>query len=179
MVPLSASHVRPTDIKYRSWNVRDSAAQMLAMQQHSDLLALQQLQLDDIQQNISKGNSLLTSRLAGISTIHDNPHYARVQRKHRARQRRMYLRLPQWLTDRTWTLSTYQSQGSWTVEIHPEVWRPFETPALEFIRLGDIGNLQKSLAAGELSIWDTTSCPWDFPGNSMTLLGVCIADKFL
>jgi hypothetical protein len=164
--------VRPTDIKYRSWNVRDSGAQMLAMQQHRNMLALQQLQLDDIQQNVSRGNSLLTSRLAGISKSDNDVHCTRVQKNHRARQRRMYLRLPQWLAERTWTIAAYQSQGSWTVEIQPEVWRPFETPALDFIRTGDIVNVRRALTTGELSIWDSTWHPWESLCPSATLLEV-------
>jgi hypothetical protein len=149
--------------------MRDSAHQALALQQHRDLLAVQQLQLDDIQHNVTKGNSLLTSQLTGVSTDGDDKRHTKVPRKHGAGQRRMRIRLPYWLTNRTWTLAAYHSQGSWTVELHPEVWRPFEAPALDFIRTGDIANVKKALDTGQLSIWDSTRHPWEFL-PSMNLL---------
>ena len=156
--------------------MRDSTHQALALQQHRDLLALQQLQLDDIQQNVAKGNSLLTSRLTGVSTDGDDKRHTQVPRKHRAGQRRMRIRLPYWLTNQTWTLAAYHSQGSWTVELHPEVWRPFEAPALDFIRTGDIANVKKALDTGQLSIWDSTWHPWY--SSPMTLLGVGICNWY-
>ena len=160
---------------YRAWNMRDSTNQALDLQQHRDLLVLQQLQLNDIQQKVSKGNSLLTSRLTAVSTNGGDNRHAQVPRKDRTGQRRMRLRLPQFLTDRTWTLAAYHSQGSWTFEIHPEVWRPFESPALDFIRIGDIANVKKALDTGQLSIWDSTWHPWDFQFPT-TLLGVIMSD---
>lgn len=71
----------------------------------------------------------------------------------------MFLRLPRWLANRTWTIASFLSQGSFTVEISSEVWRPFESPALDFIRLGDVAGVRKSLATGELSIRDSTWHP--------------------
>jgi hypothetical protein len=157
--------------------MRDSAHQALALQQHRDLLALQQLQLENIQQNVAKGNSLLTTRLTNVSTAGDDTHHAHVARKHRGGQRRLRLPLPQFLTDRTWTLAVYHSHGSWTVELHPEVWRPFEAPALDYIRTGDIANVKKALDTGQLSIWDSTRHPWKFL-PSMNLLDGSICDWF-
>jgi hypothetical protein len=156
--------------------MRDSAHQALALQQHRDLLALQQLQLDDIQQNVVKGNSLLKSGLTGVSTGGGDKRHAQIPRKHHTGQRRMRLRLPQFLTDRAWTLAAYHSQGSWTVEIHPEVLRPFETPALDFIRTGDIGKVKKALDTGQLSIWDTACHPWREKAP-LTLLGVSLLPR--
>jgi hypothetical protein len=153
--------------------MRDSAHQALALQQHRDLLALQQLQLENIQQNVAKGNSLLTSRLTNVSTAGDDTRYAHVAGKHRTGQRKFGLRLPQWFTNRTWTLAAYHSQGSWTVELHPEVWRPFETPAFDLIRTGDIANVKKALDTGQLSIWDSTCGPRE-SWSPMTLLGVSV-----
>ena len=132
--------------------MRDSAHQALVLQQHCDLLALQKLQLNDIQQNVAKGNSLLTSGLTGISTGGDDNRHVQVSGKRRAGQRKLHLRLPQFLTNRTWTLAAYHSQGSWTMEIHPEYLRPFETPAFDLIRSGDIAGVKKALDTGQLSI---------------------------
>jgi hypothetical protein len=166
-------------IDHRSWNMRDSALQALVMQQHRGLLARQQLQLLDIQQNVFKGNTLLTSGLTGTSTNNDDQYCSRTQRKHRARQRRLCLRLPQWLARRTWTLAAYQSQCSWTVELHTEVWRPFEAPALDFIRTGDITNVKKALATWDLSTWDSTWHPWEYLCPTTTLLGVSFSEQRL
>jgi hypothetical protein len=151
--------------------MRDSTNQALALQQHSDLLALQQLQLDNIQQKVAKGNSLLTAQFTSVRIDGYNETHAQAPKKRRAGQRKMRLRLPRFLTDRTWTLAAYHSHGSWTMEIHPEFWRPFETPALDLIRTGDIANVKKALDTGQLSIWDSTWHPY---GHlfSMTLLDV-------
>ena len=62
------------------------------------------------------------------------------------------------------------------MEIHPAVWRSFETPALDFIWTGDIVNLKKVLATGGLSIWDSIPLPWS-PGTT-TLLGVSTYEQF-
>lgn len=155
--------------------MRDSTNQAVALQQHRDLLVLQQLQLNDIQQKVASANSLLTSRLTSVSTDGDDKRHAQLPRKHRTGHRKLSLRLPQFLTTRTWTLAAYHSQGSWTMEIQPEVWRPFESPALDFIRTGDITNIKKALDAGQLSVWDSTRHPSDsrFP---TTLLGVSWRD---
>lgn len=156
--------------------MRDSTNQARALQQHRDLFVLQQLQLDDIQQKVTSANSLLTSRLTSVSTDGHDKNHAQLPRKHRTGQRKLSLRLPQFLTTRTWTLAAYHSQGSWTLEIHPEVWRPFESPALDFIRTGDITNVKKALDAEQLSVWDSTRHPSDtrFP---TTLLGVSMRDQ--
>ena len=150
--------------------MRYSANQALALQEHRDLLALQQLQLNNISQKVAKGNSLLTSRPTDVSPIIGDARRTQTSKKHRAGQRIMRLRLPQFLRDRTWTLAAYHSQGSWTVEIHPEVLRPFETPALDFIRTGDLAKVKEALHTGQLSLWDATFHPWGitFP---LTLLG--------
>ena len=151
--------------------MRYSADQALALQQHRDLLSLQQLQLNDIAQEVGKGNSLLTSRLTDVSPIIGDARRTQTSKKYRAGQRIMRLRLPQFLRDRTWTLAAYHSQGSWTVEIHPEFLRSFDTPALDYIRTGDLANVKEALHTGRLSLWDSTFHPWrqDF---SLTLLGV-------
>lgn len=150
--------------------MRDSANQLLAFQQHYDLLALQQKQLDDIQQKVVKGNFLLTSRLTDISPITDDTRRAQAPTKTHTKQRFMRLRLPHFIRDRTWTLAAYHSLGSWTVEIHPENLRSFDTPALDFIRIGDLAKVKEALHTGQLSLWDATYHPWSttFP---LTLLG--------
>jgi len=172
---LQAAEFRSLIKNYRSWNMRDSTQQALALQQHRDLLALQQLQLDGIQQNVARGNSLLASRLTGVSSVSLDTRCPQTPREFRAGQRRIGLRLPLWLTTRTWTLAAYHSQGAWTAEIHPEIQRAFETPALDFIRTGDIVNVKKALDTGQLSIWDSTWHPWvhQYPVN---LLGVIICE---
>ena len=139
--------------------MRDAARQALAFQHQCNLLAVQQLQLDDIQQNVSKGNSLLTSRLLNSSEGDAGTHRARGRRKQHVGQRVMFLRLPRWLANRTWTIASFLSQGSFTVEISSEIWRPFESSALDFVRLGDVAGVRKTLATGELSIWDSTWHP--------------------
>jgi len=155
--------------------MRYSANQALALQQHRDLLALQQLQLNSIEQKVAKGNSLLTSRLTDVSPFTDDTRYAQAPAKRRASQWKMLLRMPRFLTGRTWTVAAYYSQGSWTAEIRPEVSRPFETPALDLIRTGDISNVKKALETVQLSIWDTTWHPW-ISTSSVTLLGVSICE---
>jgi hypothetical protein len=155
--------------------MRYSSNQALALQQHHDLLSLQQLQLNDIAQEVAKGNSLLTSLLTGVSPSIDDTRYAQAPTKRRASQRKILLRLPRFLTDRTWTIAAYYSQGSWTAEICPEFLRPFETPALDFIRTGDIANVKKALDTGQLSVWDSTWHPWNSL-SPMSLLGVSVCD---
>jgi hypothetical protein len=163
---------------YRSWNMRDSSHQTLALQHQRDLLALQQLQIDDIQHKVAKGISLLTSQPTGVSTDGSGKFQAQGPRSQRTGKWRIHLRLPQFLTDRTWTIATYHSQGSWSMEIHPECLRPFETPALDLIRAGDIVGVKKAIDTGQLSIWDSTWHPsyFQFPA---TLLGVSSCDCFL
>ena len=151
--------------------MRYSANQALALQQHRDLLAVQQLQLNNIEQKVAKGNSILISQLTDVSPIIDDTRYAQAPSKRRASQRKIFLRLPRFLADRTWTVAAYYSQGSWTAEIHPEILRPFETPALDFIRTGDIANVKKALDTGQLSIWDSTWHPWS-TWSPVNLLGV-------
>jgi hypothetical protein len=158
--------------------MRDSSNQALALHQHSDLLALQQLQLDVIQQSVAKGNSLLKSRITSVSTDDGNRFQAQRPRRQRAGQRRIRLRLPQFLTDRTWTIAAYHSQGSWTMEIHPEFLRPFETPALDLIRTGDLVGVKKALDTGQVSIRDSTWHSWGSPASA-TLLEVSLCDEFL
>jgi len=158
--------------------MRDSANQLLALQQHCDLLALQQMQLDGIQQKVVKGNLLLTSRLTDVSPITDDTRRAQTHTKHHAKQRFMRLRFPHFIRDRTWTLAAYHSQGSWTVEIHPENLRSFDTPTLDFIRIGDLAKVKEALHTGQLSLWDSTFHPWNttFP---LTLLGASTSSLLL
>lgn len=170
MTPQAAKFY-PLTKNCRFWNMRHSTNQALALQQYRDLLVLQQLQLNDIQQKVAKGDSLLTSRLTNIPTVGVDTNGAQAPKKRRAGQRKLRLRLPRFLTNRTWTLAAYHSQGSWTVEIHPEFWRPFETPALDLIRIGDVASVKKALDTGQLSIWDSTCHPWR-QKVSLTLLGV-------
>jgi hypothetical protein len=108
----------------RSWNMRNSANQALALQRQSEVLALQQLQLEGIQQNLSRRNALLAAHATIIPTNGVNTRIVKNQTQRCSLQRKkdsICLRLPlsQWLTSRTWMFSARQSQGSWTLNIRP------------------------------------------------------------
>lgn len=149
--------------------------QALALQQNSDLLALQRLQLHDIQQNISHGNALASLQLTDSSGDGREIYAARVTHRRRSHRRTFCLPLPRWLTNRTWMFAVSQSQQSWTMEIHPVNRRPWESPAFDCIRVGDLAALQKALDTGELSTSDVVH---NSRSNSeFTLLGVCSCCK--
>lgn len=157
--------------------MRASTRQALHLQHHNDLLALQQSQLDNIQQNFSNGNTVMISQSADPSNCGQNSRSIQSSKKHGTRQKkhesfRVQFPIPQWLTSRTWTLATYQSQGSWGLEIRPVFRRPPDTDALDCIRTGDIAALQRFLDTGELSMWDVTQAPFYYKDH-VTLLGVC------
>ena len=62
-----------------------------------------------------------------------------------------------------------QSQASRSLHIHPVYYRASDSPALQYVREGNITAVDKLLRAGELSIWDVeTTTPW----VQTTLLGV-------
>lgn len=162
----------------RSWNMRNSANQALALQRHNDLLAMQQLQLSVIQQDVSFGNALIVSQGTGLGAINPDIQSAQSSRQQPTRQRkhdlfRLRLPLPYWLSSRTWTLAASHSQGSWTMALRPVNRRPFaSTTAFDCIRTGDLASLQQFLDTGELSMWDVTKVP--SRNRELTLLGVCM-----
>lgn len=151
--------------------MRNSLNQAMTLQRHCDLLALQQSQLGCIQDKVSNSKALVTSEVKASSTGDHEGKFAAMSRRHRARQKRFCLPLPIWLTSRTWMVATFQSHGSWTMEIHPVNRRPFGAAAFDCIRRGDIAGLQKGLDTGNLSIWDVIPCSLNGPHT--TLLGVC------
>jgi hypothetical protein len=155
--------------------MRDSASQAITLQRQNDLLALQQLQLDAIQQNVSFGNAFITSQVThrtSEGSVTRSLHNS-IQRRDRQKKRdsfRLRLPLPQWLTRRTWAFTANQSQSSWTLEIHPVYRRPSkDVPVFNCIRNGDIAAFQRSIDAGELSQWDMVQYDSDYES---TLLGV-------
>lgn len=143
--------------------MRSFTNQETVLQRHSEILALQQLQLYGIQEKVAHPNALSTSQMTASST-------ASVSHRRRFRQKRFCLPLPQWVTSRTWTFAAFQSYGSWTMEMHSVHRRPFGTAAFECVRRGDLVALQKGLATGDLSIWDVTQ--YRDLGPEITLLGV-------
>jgi hypothetical protein len=155
--------------------MRDSESQAIMLQRQNDLMALQQLQLDAIQQNVSFGNAFITSQVAhhtsegsNIRSVHGSTHRGIRQKKQSSFKLR--IPLPQWLTSRTWAFAANQSQGSWTIEIHPVYRRQADNvPALNCFQYGDIASLQRSLCTGELSQWDMIQY---IPDCECTLLGV-------
>jgi hypothetical protein len=156
--------------------MRDSASQAITLQRQNDLLALQQLQLDAIQHNVSFGNAFIksqvthrTSEASNIRSTHDSTHRGIRRKKQGSFELR--IPLPQWLTSRTWAFAVDQSQSSWTIVVNPVYRRSYgDVPALECIRGGDIAALQSFLDAGELSQWDMVQC--NYPEREHTLLGV-------
>lgn len=154
----------------RSWNMRNSTSQALALQQQCGMLALQQLQLNDLQQSISRGN-ILASQPTGVPVDSRDTPGAQGPRKHHAGHRKLRLRLPQWLISQTWTFAVSQSHGSWALELRPRSWRPFETLALDCLRTGDMTMMKKSLATGDLSIWDSIQHP--LFGRPTSILQAC------
>jgi hypothetical protein len=155
--------------------MRDSASQALTLQRQNDLLALQQMQLDAIQRNVSFGNAFITSQITHRTSASSNTRslHNSIQRHIHQKKRdsfRLRLPLPQWLTCRTWAFAASKAQSSWTLEIHPIYRRPDKNvPVFDCIRNGDIAAFQKSIDAGELSQWDMVQYDSDYES---TLLGV-------
>jgi hypothetical protein len=145
------------------------------LRRQNDLLALQQLQLDAIQQNVSSGNALITPQVTHRRSEGSNtrPLHNSIQRRNRQKKRdsfRLRLPLPQWLTSRTWAFAASKAQSSWTLEIHPVYRRPsHNVPVFDCIRNGDIATFQRSLEAGNLSQWDVVQYDWHYESS---LLGV-------
>jgi hypothetical protein len=163
--------------------MRNAAAHTSKLQTYGDVLALQQMQLGSIQDKISDGNARLDDQL---KDLRDNrkapkgfqpfsePHTCATRpskkRYFSSRNRsliRFRLPLLAWLSGRTWEIAVNQSQASWNLHIHPVHYRASESPALQYVREGNITAVDKLLRAGELSIWDVATSSFQ-----TTLLGV-------
>lgn len=168
--------------------MRNAASHASALQNHSDILALQQMQLHSIQHDISHGNARLYNQLEDLKDHRNTSHGSRFthepqtnatrssnkryisSRKHRAL--RFRLPLLSWLAGRTWEIAVGQSQASWTLQIHPVNYRAPESLAFRYVREGNVTAVDKLLRAGELSIWDVST---DLLSAPITLLGVRVA----
>lgn len=168
--------------------MRNAAAHASILQNHSDLLVLQQMQLGRLQQDVSDGNARICNQLENLNSRRNaiqcsqtfqgpqtlvtqttsDKRYIYMKRKNRSSLRFRVPLLP-WLTGRTWEIAMNQSQASRSLHIHPVYYRASDSPALQYVREGNITAVDKLLRAGELSIWDVeTTTPW----VQTTLLGV-------
>jgi hypothetical protein len=163
--------------------MRNAAAHASKLQTYGDVLALQQMQLGSIQDEISDGKARLYDQLEDLRdhrqaskgfqpfsepqncvTRSSNKRYFSSKNRKSVRFR---LPLLAWLSGRTWEIAVNQSQASWTLHIHPVYYRASESPAFKYVRDGNITAVDKLLRAGELSIWDVATS-----GVQTTLLGV-------
>ena len=165
--------------------MRNAASHASMLQRHGDILALQQMQLDGIQHDVSDGNSRLYDQLENLKThcntikgpqpFHDKQtHVTRSSKKSYASSKtrsslRFRLPLMAWFADWTWEIAVCQSQASWTLQVHPINYRASESLALRYVREGNIPAVDKLLREGELSIWDVTMTRYK---TQTTLLGV-------
>jgi hypothetical protein len=165
--------------------MHNAAAHASTLKSYGDVLALQQMQLGIIQQNISDGNARLYDQLDDLKThrtaikgtqIFHEPqeHVARSSgRRYVGTKKRNLLRfrlpLMAWLTGRTWEFAMCESESLWTWNLHPVNHRPSDLLAFRYVREGNIPAVEKLLHARELSIWDVTLDEFSRP---VTLLEV-------
>lgn len=159
--------------------MRDSLTQASTLQRHSDLLAVQQMQLSSIHHDIFEGNTWLAGQLTDLidqrntskdpQTYDDGSGSPRYMGSKARSLLRVRLPLLSGLTGRTWELAVGESQGAWTFQVHPINYRPSDTPAFHYVRAGNIVAVERLLRARELSIWDVTS---DKFSSHTNLLGV-------
>jgi hypothetical protein len=152
--------------------MRNAASHESTLRSYGDVLALQQMQLGSIQQDISDGNARLYDQLGDLKThrtaikgtqIFHEPqeHVARSSgRRYVSTKKRNLLQfqLPwmAWLTGRTWEFAMCESESLWTWNLHPVSYRPPDLLAFRYVREGNIPAVEKLLRARELSIWDVT-----------------------
>jgi hypothetical protein len=162
--------------------MRNAAAHASTLQTYGDVLALQQMQLGSIHNDISDGNTRLCDQLEDLKT-HRNVSkgsqvsselqtVTRASNKHYFSGRNrssMRFRLPlmAWLASRTWEIAVSESNALWTWRVNPINYRPADSPVFDYVRGGNIAAVAKLLHARELSIWDVT--------RNTTLLGVRMA----
>jgi hypothetical protein len=165
--------------------MRNAAAHASTLRSYGDMLALQQMQLGSIQQDISNGNARLYDQLDDLKThrtaikgtqIFHEPqgHVASSSGKRYIRIKKRNLLqfqvpLMAWLTGRTWEFAMCESESLWTWNLHPVNYRPPDLLAFRYVREGNISAVEKLLHARELSIWDVTTN--DF-SEQVTLLEV-------
>jgi hypothetical protein len=165
--------------------MRNAAAHASTLQSYGNVLALQQMQLGSIQNDISDGNARLYDKLEdlrdhrktsqGPQIFHEpQGHVARsFRRRYVGTKKRNLLQfqlpLMAWLTGRTWEFAMCESESMWTWNLHPVNYRPSDTLAFRYVREGNIPAVEKLLLARELSIWDVTR---DRFSRQVTLLEV-------
>jgi len=169
--------------------MRNAAAHASTLQSYGGVLAMQQTQLGNLQQDVSDGNARLYDQLEDLKghrkaskgshpfrEPQDNVTRASNKRYFNSRSRiSMRFRLPllAWLSGRTWQIAVSQSQASWTLQVHPMNYRPGDSPVFRYVQEGDVAAVRALLSAGELSVWDL-STDEEFSRHT-SLLGVSIS----
>lgn len=168
--------------------MRNAAAHASTLQSYGDVLAMQQMQLGNLQQDVSDGNARLYDQLEDLkdhrkASKGSHPYRESQDSVTRASNKRyfnsrstssMRFRLPMlaWLSGRTWQIAVSQSQASWTLQVHPINYRPDDSLVFRYVQKGDVAAVRALLSAGELSVWDFST---DEFSHHTSLLGVSIS----
>lgn len=100
--------------------------------------------------------SAVHSRALGTDKSIEMRHREGYTRKERQNKPRYRLRLRGWFTNRIWDIALGQAQGGWDIRLRTWNVRPHHSKIFRLCEAGDLEGVQKLMAAGEASVWDTT-----------------------